>query len=109
MTDSACYGYSRYVWYVQIDANPPLASQILDFEMTVLDRYPHTHISQATFAVGCFWCLELAFRSIQTDYDCFCRCLGGDIAATESILFLSRPISNCEIQTIRIIVEPRLQ
>ena len=51
--------------YVRIDANPPLAGQLLDFELKVLERYPHSFLSRATFAGGCFWGLELAFQRVS--------------------------------------------
>ena len=49
---------------VTIDANPPLAGQNLDVTMKILERSPHTSLSQATFAAGCFWGLELAFMRL---------------------------------------------
>ena len=49
---------------VKIDANAPLAGQNLDVTMKILERFPHTSLSQATFAAGCFWGLELAFMRL---------------------------------------------
>jgi peptide-methionine (S)-S-oxide reductase len=51
--------------FISIDANPPLAGQLLDIEMKILQRYPHNFLKQATFAAGCFWGLELAFQRVE--------------------------------------------
>lgn len=51
--------------FVKIDANPPLAGQPLDFEMKIIQRNPNTFLTQASFAAGCFWGLELAFQRVE--------------------------------------------
>lgn len=51
--------------FVSIDGNQPLAGQDLHFEMKILERYPISFLSQATFAAGCFWGLELAFQRVS--------------------------------------------
>ena len=74
---------------VRIDANPPLAGQVcplhvlvsrcmiftrfmgfiasqaLDVSLKVLERFPHTSLSQITVAAGCFWGLELRFQRVR--------------------------------------------
>lgn len=50
--------------FVRINANPPLAGEELTVEMKILDRQPTSFLTQATFAGGCFWGLELAFQRV---------------------------------------------
>jgi hypothetical protein len=49
---------------IRIDANPPLAGKTLQIEMTCRSRSPASSLSQATFAAGCFWGLELALQRV---------------------------------------------
>ena len=39
--------------------------QTLDVSLKVLERMPHTSLSQITVAAGCFWGLELAFQRVR--------------------------------------------
>lgn len=49
---------------IRIDANPPLAGKTLQIEMSCRTRSPASSLSQATFAAGCFWGLELALQRV---------------------------------------------
>ena len=51
--------------FITIDANPPLAGVPVDVNIKLLERFPHEKLSQATFAAGCFWGLELAFQRLN--------------------------------------------
>lgn len=51
--------------FISIDANPALAGELLDIELKILQRFPHSFLQQATFAAGCFWGLELAFQRVE--------------------------------------------
>jgi len=50
---------------IRIDANQPMAGKTYQIQMTCHARTPPSSLSQATFAAGCFWGLELAFQRVS--------------------------------------------